>query len=560
MSKSPKRPASRRTPKKPVTIDLEADSKKAANKAAKSAPVADAKKADETKAETVKAQNAEETSRRSTPRVGRDAGKEPKADLAAENKKEAAPEKPTVDAPKAAEQADKKPAAPAKPTAPPTPEKSGGGTGGRIAAGVVGGLLALGGGAGLQAAGYLPNFGAVETQTFVTPDELQKTSADLVAQIANLQTQLEEVSSAPVVADPDQLAAAIDARLEQGVNPVDPGVAGKLLDAENRIISLETYVSEAQAKLAELSSAVASASAGDSAVDGSALAAVTEKLDGLANDVSQLKQAPQQESVDPATVVALGTTVATIQSQIGALETSLGAVSAKTDKLPDSFVTPEAVDEKLAGLKSGLDDSLSAIESKVGELSGAVESQQAALGTVQEQVSNGADKRAAVALIAAQLKSQVDRGEPFAQTLETLKTASGEGESYVALEPFASSGVATVDELATRFGTVSEDIINATTDKSAMSLTDRLLSGAKSLVKVKPIDGVEGDTPDAIVSRIDSALRKGDAVLAAEAWQALPDAGKAASQSWFDALQARITADNLLSATVQNFISSTVSN
>ena len=541
MSKSPKRPASRRKPKKPATIELEAEKKVSAAEKESTDMSADSKP--DAKAETV-SEAKSDAPRRSTPRVGRDANKESTSSEEAEAKAEKAPSK-TSDS-----KSQDKASAPSPRTAEPRLKKSSGV--GRVAAGVIGAVIALAGAAGLQYAQVLPSFTQTDTSNLVQTAQLEKTNADLSTRIADLQARLEEVAGARTQPDPDSLAAVIDARIAQAGNSVDPEVAGQLLDAENRIISLETTLGEAQQKLSELSDTAATAD-GRGSVNGAALAEVTNRLDTLTVQVAELKTATDEQTVDK-------TAIASLQSQIGSLQSTLSSIAAKTEGLPEDVVGVAAVDEKIEGLKTGLEESLSSIDGKVTDLTASVEQQKAALGAVQEQVSNGADRRAAVALIATQLKTQVDRGEPFTQTLETLKSASGEADAYAALEPFAESGVPTLATLTAQFDDVREAILNATMPKQEMSLGDRLLAGAKSFAKIKPLKGVEGDSPDAIVSRIDAALRDNNPAQAVETWQSLPELGKAASQQWFDALQARMKVDDLLSATVQNFISSTVAN
>ena len=73
-----------------------------------------------------------------------------------------------------------------------------------------------------------------------------------------------------------------------------------------------------------------------------------------------------------------------------------------------------------------------------------------------------------------------------------------------------------------------------------------LLSSALSVVKVRPVGNVEGDTPEAIIARIEDKLRNGDMKGAALEWNNLPDAGKAASAEFEKTLQARIKVEELV--------------
>ena len=82
----------------------------------------------------------------------------------------------------------------------------------------------------------------------------------------------------------------------------------------------------------------------------------------------------------------------------------------------------------------------------------------------------------------------------------------------------------------------------------------RLLSGAKSLVKVKPVAPIEGDDVTAISSRIAYALQSGDLSKASAEWTGFSDAAKQVSQNWHSDLSARLTANSLLAQAVESFM------
>ena len=88
-------------------------------------------------------------------------------------------------------------------------------------------------------------------------------------------------------------------------------------------------------------------------------------------------------------------------------------------------------------------------------------------------------------------------------------------------------------------------------------IAGRLISSAMSVVKVRRTGEVEGDTPDAVVSRIENALRSGDLQAAASQWETLPEGGKAASQEFKQALDARIAVDALTGDSVARAVNAT---
>ena len=73
----------------------------------------------------------------------------------------------------------------------------------------------------------------------------------------------------------------------------------------------------------------------------------------------------------------------------------------------------------------------------------------------------------------------------------------------------------------------------------------RLMSSARSLVKVRPVGEVEGDTQGAIAARMEVSLKKGDLAAVVGEWDTLPDHAKAASQAFIGDVKARIEVDGL---------------
>jgi hypothetical protein len=65
-------------------------------------------------------------------------------------------------------------------------------------------------------------------------------------------------------------------------------------------------------------------------------------------------------------------------------------------------------------------------------------------------------------------------------------------------------------------------------------LVDRLMSSALSVVKVRPVGDVEGDTADAIVARTEARLLDGNLDAALSEWSTLPEASQAATSDFGD--------------------------
>ena len=65
----------------------------------------------------------------------------------------------------------------------------------------------------------------------------------------------------------------------------------------------------------------------------------------------------------------------------------------------------------------------------------------------------------------------------------------------------------------------------------------RLLASAESLIKVRPIGAVEGDTVPAKVARMEVAVKAGDFTKAIAEYETLPETSKAAGQAFADKIR-----------------------
>lgn len=207
---------------------------------------------------------------------------------------------------------------------------------------------------------------------------------------------------------------------------------------------------------------------------GSANGAVPADLSGLENRLSQLEAGQQQTAVDPAAVSDLQAKLASANQAIDQLKSDLaGRV------------------EKLTENQTEVSDKVSAIETKINKPRDDIE--------------------VARAIAASALKTAADRGGPFLAELRTLGSIAPEDTAIAALEPYATTGVTSRIELQRQFGPVADKIlstINAPAESA--NIGERLWASAMSVVKVRPVGNVEGDSASAIVARIEDKIRNGD--------------------------------------------------
>ena len=242
-----------------------------------------------------------------------------------------------------------------------------------------------------------------------------------------------------------------------------------------------------------------------------------------------------------------------LAEKLSMLETKLAETATAITAIkqaPAAIADPQAL--------SGMNSKLSKIDEQVFDLSTGLTAQSEALAALKSQYDNdkhnGADKKAARALAAAALKSDIDAGQPFSGSLQTLAAVSDDASILEDLKPYAEKGVSTLGQLAAQFKLLGNSLVTAAAPAQNKGAFSRLIAGAKSLVTVKQIGPIDGDSVGAIVSRISAALTSGNGLDASKLWASLPDAAKETSRNWNQDLSARLTADSLVAKTVKSFM------
>jgi len=244
-----------------------------------------------------------------------------------------------------------------------------------------------------------------------------------------------------------------------------------------------------------------------------------QQAQGTASDIASLKQ-----TVEAQPAAGNGAATQELTDRIAALEEKITAVETRATQAADA-----------ASQDSG---SLADIRSK--------------LTALEAQVADQSRQPAVAAAIAATaLKSAIDRGGSFTAELDSYASVAPQSPDIDALRKFAGTGVPTIADLNARFDPVANRIVGTerNVDPNAGFL-DQLMASAKSLVKVRPVGEVSGDSVGAITARIGAALQAGDLDRAIAEWETLPENAKAVSTQFADEMKARRDTDALVSRTL----------
>ncbi|WP_072369569.1 hypothetical protein [Hyphomicrobium sp. NDB2Meth4] len=468
-----------------------------------------------------------------------------------------------------------KPAKDAKPTvgapppgaAQPPAARGHGGFFTHVAAGLVGGLIAL-----LAADALVSQFGISLTS------EPDKTAA-LEQRLTAIEASRSQRSASTELAA--RLAAA-EAKLSK-VEQLDTNIGGisqkqadfdKTLNSLNEKLSTQGEGSPEAERITKLEEQLATmAKAAESDPQSGRipqLAAITGKLADLEQTMSiQLdalrKGVAEQLATGIGTATEAGEAaragaqrldreVSTLKAE--ATENSTGLNSLKTD-VDQTSAALQTVQEDLKRLKADVYARLAAF-ARPEDVSTAVTPLSDKLAALQQDVQTvlksegdrrSTAERIVLSLELANLKRAIDRGKPYATELEQTRKVAGGVVDLAPLDRFALDGVPTTTELRQQFKPIAFTIIDAEEQQQDGSIVDRLLAGAKSVVRVrKTAPNAEDKSTEATVARIETALNEDRLTDVLELAKTLPAPAREAAAEFLRKVEAREAVDHALSS------------
>ncbi|CAN1723329.1 conserved protein of unknown function [Hyphomicrobium sp. 1Nfss2.1] len=464
---------------------------------------------------------------------------------------------------------DAKPAAGAPPpgAAQPPAARGHGGFFTHVAAGLVGGLIAL-----LAADALVSQFGISLTS------EPDKTTA-LEQRLTALEASRNQRSASTELAA--RLAAA-EAKLSK-VEQLDTNIGGisqkqadfdKTLNSLNEKLSTQGEGSQEAERVTKLEEQLATmAKVAESDPQSGRipqLAAITGKLADLEQTMSiQLdalrKGVAEQLATGIGTATEAGEAaragaqrldreVSTLKAE--ATENSTGLNSLKTD-VDQTSAALQTVQEDLKRLKADVYARLAAF-ARPEDVSTAVTPLSDKLAALQQDVETvlksegdrrSTAERIVLSLELANLKRAIDRGKPYATELEQTRKVAGGVVDLAPLDRFALEGVPTTTELRQQFKPIAFTIIDAEEQQQDGSIVDRLLAGAKSVVRVrKTAPNAEDKSTEATVARIETALNEDRLTDVLELAKTLPAPAREAAAEFLTKVEAREAVDHALSS------------
>ncbi len=294
-----------------------------------------------------------------------------------------------------------------------------------------------------------------------------------------------------------------------------PGLALSDLQARHRVKDLEDRAVSIESRLRALSAASPASGSGPGLTSGFETSSeVRSRLDTMVDTIRGLDE------------------------QVQALFQKVQAL----EQRPNGGASRETVQAEIASQLAPLSSRLTSTEREL----------ESVLRTQSERQSDA--RTAALTLALTNLKRAISDGRPFPAELAAVENLSGTKLPVSQLSPYKDDGVASLSDLQTEFAEASKKTIEKHYGNKSGNFMGEVLSRAKSAIQIKPQDG-SGDSVEAVLGRMTSALKSGDLRTALTQGAALDDPPQE-MKDWFGRAQARVAADDAVRKTDQELLAS----
>lgn len=312
-----------------------------------------------------------------------------------------------------------------------------------------------------------------------------------------------------------QAAAAAAAR--DGIEQARRDLAAKIDDLEKRMRALSAQ------------QAAPAAPAVDPAAQQRAEDEMRRRVEAQVREIAEREVRQRADQISAATTAppapAPGLSAAEAEKEMATLRREIAALQSAMTALDGAMATQRDENARQREQAKAIADAMS-------------------VRSAGEQKALAAARASALVGVAARLNTALDTGAPFARELD-LVVPLVQGDEKIAaiaraLQEPAMRGVPALATLEAEFPTVAKAAL--ADDLADDSYGARLLGKVKSLVSLRRVGDVPGDTTEAKLARAETALQRGDLAAAVALVRALPEQTKKATAAWLAKAEARLAA------------------
>ncbi|MEL6293185.1 MAG: mitofilin family membrane protein [Pseudomonadota bacterium] len=273
---------------------------------------------------------------------------------------------------------------------------------------------------------------------------------------------------------------------------------------------------------------------------------------------------PEQLRSNASVASELQIEVNALRDQLADLGVSVAALQdAPPPEIPDYSNDLTTLNGRVAALEERpvavVEGDNSAVDAAVDELLSTAATQQAEIERLLDNVRQGEEaaaqaKRVALARTAvAQINSAIGSGEPFEGPLSALQDSGALDRVPEGLTAAAQEGVTTLAQL-------QAEVADAARSALAVVRSDEQGTGGvgaflQRQLGARSVTPKQGDDADAVLSRMEAAVRSGDLGTALDEASGLPEKARGAMSGWLGAAETRHNAQSALDALTQQLSS-----
>lgn len=363
---------------------------------------------------------------------------------------------------------------------------------------------------------------ALEKSVNIIP-ALKEAQARLVAETkAALASSAKDTGATEQLLRLSALEEKMKALAETGANDPNAGRVAQLAALTGKVSDLETSLSTQLTSLRK---------------------SVTEDVDARIASVSASSEAAKSgtQRIDQ-DLAAMKTDTVRLAERLIAMKTESDKLSENLKIAQEENATLKAALETLRGATAKPQDVALAVAPVTQKLASIEQTVQTVLKAEEDRRTNA--ERIVLSLELQNLKRVLDRGQKYDSELAEVQKAAGNKVDLSALNKFKEQGVPTLPDLTREFRAAANAAVDAEADAGDGSVVGRLIAGAKSVVRVRKVSHNPDDkSTEAIVGRMEAALKDGELGDLLEQSKALPDKAKAAATPFLEKVAARHNVD-----------------
>lgn len=255
-----------------------------------------------------------------------------------------------------------------------------------------------------------------------------------------------------------------------------------------------------------------------------------------------------------------------VTDRLGKLETTLKTlISAAGEEGASGLEQSAALTARIDAVSSDLEKRAAALRDEIAELNKALEARAASqpensgldvsaletrLGSLEEKISELAARPAPVgqgpvaqgknspgavlALAFESLRRAVESGDAFSAQLEDLAKLAPDGLDLSGLAKHATTGAETKQALLSTLPGVLRESRTAAAKSDDDTFLDRLVSNARTVVRVRRIGPAEGDSAGAVLARMEARMKGADLNAVLREAKGLSGPALESAQPWLD--------------------------